>query len=104
MDLNFRLHPQQSQIYASDARFKVVAAGRRFGKTFLAKVGLITEGMRTEMNGHDLCTGDCNVAYIAPTFKQARQIMWGPLTYALSEMKPSWLILPLGQVVRWSRC
>ncbi len=95
MDLNFRLHPKQSDVFESKARFKVVPAGRRGGKTFLAKVMLISEGMRTEMNAassdakYDLCTGDCNVAYVAPTFKQARQIMWGPLTYALGEMKPS---------------
>ena len=90
MDLNFRLHPRQSEVFSSDARFKVCAAGRRFGKTFLAKVALITEAMKTtNPEGISLDDGDCNVAYIAPTFKQARQIMWGPLMAALSPIKPS---------------
>jgi len=90
MDLNFRLHPRQSEVFNSQARFKVCAAGRRFGKSFLAKVMLITKVMEVENEfGYELDHGDCNVAYIAPTFKQARQIMWGPLLHAFGDMKPS---------------
>jgi hypothetical protein len=90
MDLNFRLHPCQSEVFNSGARFDVVAAGRRFGKTFYAKIKIITEAMKVESEeGARLDMGDCNVAYIAPTFKQARQIMWGPLLNALAPMKPS---------------
>ena len=90
MDLNFKLHPRQSEVFLDESRFKTVAAGRRFGKTFLAKVCLITEALKTvNADGVRLDNGDCNVAYIAPTFKQARQIMWGPLMAALAPMKPS---------------
>lgn len=47
---------------------------------------LITEALRTELNGVDLTRGNINVAYIAPTFKQARQIMWSLLMNALAPM------------------
>jgi hypothetical protein len=32
-DLHFSLHPGQLEIFNDPARFKVVAAGRRFGKS-----------------------------------------------------------------------
>jgi len=34
--LDLTLHPGQREVWESPARFKVVAAGRRFGKTMLA--------------------------------------------------------------------
>jgi hypothetical protein len=89
MNLDFHLHPAQSEIYLCPARFVVCAAGRRFGKTYLARVKLVTEALRDELNGVDLCKGDINVAYVAPTHKMSRQIMWGPLMNLLAPMKPS---------------
>lgn len=89
MDLNFSLHPAQAEIFTDPARFKVVAAGRRFGKSYLARVMLISEALQTEKNGVDL-TKNINVAYIAPTFKQARQIMWQPLLNDLAPMNPTY--------------
>ena len=35
------LHPRQMEVYNSTARFKVVVAGRRWGKSELAKTSLI---------------------------------------------------------------
>ena len=44
----FRLHNGQAAIYNSKARFKVVAAGRRFGKSQLAAIMLGAAAMQTE--------------------------------------------------------
>lgn len=78
MDLNFSLHPSQLTIFKSNARFKVCAAGRRFGKSFLSAVTLIIEGLKdTNEEGYSLKNKD--VWYIAPTFQQGKDIMWGLL-------------------------
>ena len=78
MDLNFNLHAKQREVFQSDARFKVVAAGRRAGKTYLSAVTLILEALKDENRfGVDL-TGK-EVWYVAPTYQQARDIVWGEL-------------------------
>ena len=60
----------QSKIYQDDSRFRVVVAGRRFGKTFLSTVELLTRSI----------TGDHrNCWYVAPTYKAAKEIAWGML-------------------------
>lgn len=61
------LTPKQNEIAASNKRFRVVNAGRRFGKTILAV---------EEMLGVALSHDGKRVAYIAPTFQQARDIAW----------------------------
>lgn len=76
--LNFRLHAKQQEIYESIARFKVVAAGRRGGKTFFAAVMLIMAGLQnTSANGFSL--KNSHVWYVAPTYSQARDVMWKQL-------------------------
>ena len=40
-----RLTKPQSKIYQDDTRFRVIVAGRRFGKTFLSTVELITKAI-----------------------------------------------------------
>jgi terminase large subunit-like protein len=63
------LKPAQSSVFACDSRFRVLAAGRRFGKTYLG------------------CTELCRAAwgkgrlawYVAPTYKQGKRIAWNPL-------------------------
>lgn len=64
------LHPAQSQIAKDRHRFRVVNAGRRFGKTELAV---------EEIAGKAVFKKDRNIAYIAPTYQQARDIAWGAL-------------------------
>ena len=77
-ELNFTLHPAQQQIFQSDKRFKVVGAGRRFGKSYLARVNLIVEALKSKNEfGYDLSDKACY--YIAPTFNQAKDIMWQSL-------------------------
>jgi len=77
--LDFRLHTKQQEVFFSPARFKVCAAGRRGGKTFLAAVTLIIEALKNETSwGKRL--GPANaVWYIAPTYSQAKDIMWATL-------------------------
>mgnify|MGYP003624682593 FL=1 len=77
-ELNFSLHPAQQAIFTSDSRFKVVGAGRRFGKSYLARVKLICKALEeTNEFGYDLSDKACY--YIAPTFNQAKDIMWQAL-------------------------
>ena len=78
MDLDFNLHDKQLEVFESDARFKVVAAGRRAGKSYLAAVTLLIEAMKeTNRFGNDLSLSE--VWYVAPTYQQARDIIWGLL-------------------------
>jgi hypothetical protein len=69
-DLKIRLLPWQQEVWTDEARFKVIAAGRRTGKSRLAAWKLIVSALQTE-KGH--------VWYVAPTQAQARDIMWQQL-------------------------
>lgn len=69
-ELNVKLLPWQQQVFEDDTRFKIVAAGRRTGKSRLAAWLLILNALQTE-KGH--------VFYVAPTQGQARDIMWSTL-------------------------
>lgn len=72
--MNPVLHPSQSKIALSPARFRVVCCGRRFGKTLLSIY---------EMAGKAYAKGGRNIAYVAPTFQQARDIAWVQLVTIL---------------------
>jgi predicted phage terminase large subunit-like protein len=67
-DLNFSLLPWQQQVFADKTRFKVVAAGRRCGKSRMAAVTLLIEGLK--------CPQGSAVLYVSPTMGQSRQIIW----------------------------
>jgi len=74
-EIRLKLHPAQAAIYNSKARFKVVAAGRRFGKSHLAAMLLGVAALSdTNERGHKL-TPSQPVYYIAPTFDQAVRTM-----------------------------
>jgi hypothetical protein len=76
--LTFPLHDAQLNIFDDAARYKVVAAGRRFGKSHLAAVTLLLKAMEdTNKAGYDVTNKE--VYYIAPTFEQAKKIMWPKL-------------------------
>lgn len=66
-DLNIKLLPWQQKVWNKVVRFKVVAAGRRTGKTLLAVYLLLYYALQAKA-GH--------VFYVAPTQGQARDIMW----------------------------
>lgn len=70
MELNVELIEWQKEVWADNSRFKVVAAGRRCGKSRLAAWLLIVNALQTK-SGH--------VFYVAPTQGQARDIMWSTL-------------------------
>lgn len=69
-ELSVKLLKWQQKVYSSKARFKVIAAGRRTGKTRLAAWMLLL---------YALTPGPGNVFYIAPTQGQARDILWQTL-------------------------
>ena len=60
------LHPAQAEIAKDLHRFRVVCAGRRFGKTFM-----VVDQMKARAS-----VPNSRVAYIAPTYQQARDICW----------------------------
>ena len=66
--LNFELLKWQQEVFKDTHRFKVVAAGRRCGKSRLSAVTLLIEGLN--------CPEGSAVMYIAPTLGQARTIIW----------------------------
>lgn len=78
MELNFSLHPAQMEVFKADKKFSVVVAGRRFGKSYMSAIKCLVEGIKeTNDKGYDLRHKD--VWYIAPTFQQGKDIMWGLL-------------------------
>lgn len=69
-DLKVKLHDKQMEVFNSATRFRVVSAGRRFGKSRLAAWLMIIEALQST---------DKDVFYVAPTFQQAKDIMWSLL-------------------------
>ena len=69
-DLNIELLPWQQDVWNDRTRFKIVAAGRRTGKSRLAAWLLIVNALEA---------GKGHVFYVAPTQGQARDIMWQTL-------------------------
>ncbi len=69
-ELNIQLLDWQKKVWADSTRFKIVAAGRRTGKSRLAAWMLIVNALQAD-KGH--------VFYVAPTQGQARDIMWQTL-------------------------
>lgn len=67
------LHTKQMLVYRSKARFRVVVAGRRWGKTALSRVLIITHAKVKKRK----------IWYVAPTYKMAKQIMWTDLLEAI---------------------
>jgi len=64
-----RLKPPQWNVFTSEARFRILIAGRRFGKSYLSLV--------------ELCQAAWSPGrlawYVAPTYKQAKRVAWKPL-------------------------
>jgi len=73
------LHEKQSLIDEDNHRFQVVAAGRRFGKSFYAAYRLFEAASHTHKERSDGTIVDIRpevVYYVGPTFKQARENLW----------------------------
>lgn len=73
-----KLHQAQQQIVKDNHRFRVVNAGRRFGKTVLSVEELVYEAINRN---------NANIAYIAPTYGQAREISWELLKKRVQDVK-----------------
>lgn len=63
------LHPKQVEVFVHPARFRVVVAGRRWGKTQLAKVTMMQYAQIKKRL----------IWYVAPSYRMAKQIMWPEL-------------------------
>lgn len=70
------LHPTQDIVAADEHRFRVICSGRRWGKTTMAI---------DTMKACALYKKDARIAYIAPTFQQARDIAWSQLKKDVSQ-------------------
>lgn len=70
MNLNISLLDWQKIVWNDTTRFKVVAAGRRTGKSRLAAYLLLVNALKSDKG---------QVFYVAPTQGQARDIMWNLL-------------------------
>tara|TARA_R110000823_G_scaffold236401_2_gene362117 strand:- start:937 stop:2214 length:1278 start_codon:yes stop_codon:yes gene_type:complete len=69
-ELKVSLHDAQMEIFRSPKRFKVASCGRRFGKSYLAAWVLIIKALQSTSK---------DVFYVAPTFQQAKDILWAIL-------------------------
>lgn len=72
--LDVNLIPWQQEVWTHPAKFKIVAAGRRCGKTEMAAWRLLINALSDGIT--DL---DCARFYVAPTQRQAKDVMWGKL-------------------------
>lgn len=68
------LTPAQAKIAIDNHRFRVVNCGRRFGKTTLAIEEIKGKALKSKTK----------IAYIAPTYQQARDIAWEMLKVELA--------------------
>src|SRR5437762_2280832 len=76
-----KLKPPQWEVFNCASRFRILVAGRRFGKTYLALVELCRAAW-----------GPGRLAwYVAPTYKQAKRIAWKPLK---AMTRPYWAKRP----------
>ena len=65
----FHLRTCQFEVYENPSRFRVLVAGRRFGKTHLALAEIFNTAQRK----------NAKIWYIAPSYRQAKAIAWNRL-------------------------
>jgi Phage terminase large subunit len=78
-DTKLKLHAGQRLVFNDKHRVKVVVAGRRWGKTQLAK-SLICKAM---------CHPKWRIWYVAPSYAMARSILWDELKESIP---PGWIV------------
>jgi len=89
--LNLDLSRPQWQVYDDPARFRVLVAGRRFGKTHLA----LAELLRTAFEPGRTAW------YVGPTYRQAKRIAWERLK-SLVKNQPGLAICETELTIRFS--
>lgn len=67
------LHEKQMEVFQAKSRFKVVVAGRRWGKTQLSKISILKYARIQKRL----------IWYVAPSYRMAKQIMWPELCQAI---------------------
>ena len=72
-----KLSPAQQQVSNSDARFRCLVAGRRFGKSFLSINEIAKYAHQPKRN----------VIYVAPTRQMAKTIIWDELKARLLKVR-----------------
>jgi hypothetical protein len=77
-----RWHAEQARLWASPARFKIVAAGRRSGKTELCK----REGVALALSETELPS--YRAVFAAPTHDQAKSLFWEDV----KKLVPRWAL------------
>jgi hypothetical protein len=70
----FAWRRQQAELHADRARFKVIVAHRRFGKTVFAIVHLLLAALRNPLRAP-------RYAYVAPFYRQAKAVVWDYLRH-----------------------
>lgn len=74
--IQFNLHPAQAEIHAHPARFKIVAAGRRFGKTVFSVIRCFEEALATVNERGIELDSSSEVIYIGIDREQAKRNAW----------------------------
>ena len=74
--LQFNLHPAQTEIHSHPARFKIVAAGRRFGKTVFSVIRCFEEALATENSRGVALDDSSEVIYVGIDREQAKRNAW----------------------------
>lgn len=67
------LHMGQSEVFRDSHRFKVVVAGRRWGKTVLSKASIVQFALQPNRY----------IWYVSPTYRMSKQIMWTEMLEAI---------------------
>ena len=70
INLRFELHPAQLEVFTDSARFIVLVAGRRFGKSYLACIRVIVSATSPENSKRK------PVWIVAPVFSIAKTVYW----------------------------
>ena len=81
MSSTLHLHQKQMEVFQARSRFKVVVAGRRWGKTQLAKTSIIKYARIPKRL----------IWYVSPSYRMSKQIMWPEL---LAIIPRRWLAKP----------
>lgn len=69
--MKIQLKPPQGKVFTCEQRFRILVAGRRFGKTYFALIELIRAAW-----------GPGRTAwYVAPTYRQAKMVSWKTLKW-----------------------
>jgi hypothetical protein len=83
--VTLRMHAGQRRVIDDHRRFKVVVAGRRWGKTQTAIIAIVKRAQRPRQL----------IWYVAPTYRMARGIMWQELL----EVIPRKLIVKVNETL-----